>query len=70
MERVDLNALKKPALRKRIGVNRLRLARQGARLSACGATGAAKGRPDMIAPETFSHLENIKKRAGYLWRFL
>ncbi|HVZ65914.1 MAG TPA: peptide chain release factor 2 [Lacunisphaera sp.] len=24
----------------------------------------------MIAPETFSHLENIKKRAGYLWRFL
>ncbi len=21
----------------------------------------------MIAPETFSHLENIKKRAGYLW---
>jgi len=25
---------------------------------------------DMIAPETFSHLELIKKRAGYLWRFL
>ncbi|MBX3739111.1 MAG: peptide chain release factor 2 [Candidatus Didemnitutus sp.] len=24
----------------------------------------------MIAPETFSHLELIKKRAGYLWRFL
>ncbi|MBI2814609.1 MAG: peptide chain release factor 2 [Opitutae bacterium] len=24
----------------------------------------------MIAPETFSHLDNIKKRAGYLWRFL
>ncbi|MBL9218695.1 MAG: peptide chain release factor 2 [Opitutaceae bacterium] len=24
----------------------------------------------MIAPETFSHIENIKKRAGYLWRFL
>ncbi|MBL9214381.1 MAG: peptide chain release factor 2 [Opitutaceae bacterium] len=24
----------------------------------------------MISPETFSHLENIKKRAGYLWRFL
>jgi hypothetical protein len=24
----------------------------------------------MIAPETFSQLENIKKRAGYLWRFL
>jgi hypothetical protein len=24
----------------------------------------------MIAPETFSHLENLKKRAGYLWRFL
>lgn len=26
--------------------------------------------PSMITPETFSHLENIKKRAGYLWRFL
>jgi hypothetical protein len=24
----------------------------------------------MIAPETFSHIENIKKRAGHLWRFL
>ncbi|MDD3180312.1 MAG: peptide chain release factor 2 [Opitutaceae bacterium] len=24
----------------------------------------------MITPETFSHIENIKKRAGYLWRFL
>ncbi|MFT3780827.1 MAG: peptide chain release factor 2 [Nibricoccus sp.] len=24
----------------------------------------------MIAPETFSHIENIKKRAGYLWRYL
>jgi len=24
----------------------------------------------MIAPETFSHLEDIKKRAGHLWRFL
>ena len=24
----------------------------------------------MIAPETFSHIDNIKKRAGYLWRFL
>ncbi|WP_169829289.1 peptide chain release factor 2 [Lacunisphaera limnophila] len=24
----------------------------------------------MIAPETFSHLDNLKKRAGYLWRFL
>jgi hypothetical protein len=24
----------------------------------------------MIAPETFSHLEEIKKRAGHLWRFL
>jgi len=22
------------------------------------------------APETFSHIENIKKRAGHLWRFL
>jgi hypothetical protein len=25
---------------------------------------------DMIAPETFNHIENIKKRAGHLWRFL
>ncbi|HEY9155520.1 MAG TPA: peptide chain release factor 2 [Opitutaceae bacterium] len=24
----------------------------------------------MISPETFSHIENIKKRAGYLWRYL
>ncbi|WP_197456859.1 peptide chain release factor 2 [Cephaloticoccus primus] len=24
----------------------------------------------MIAPETFDHIENIKKRAGHLWRFL
>jgi peptide chain release factor 2 len=24
----------------------------------------------MLAPETFSHIENIKKRAGHLWRFL
>jgi peptide chain release factor 2 len=24
----------------------------------------------MIAPETFSHIEHIKKRAGHLWRFL
>jgi len=24
----------------------------------------------MIPPETFSHIENIKKRAGHLWRFL
>jgi hypothetical protein len=24
----------------------------------------------MITPETFSHLEDIKKRAGHLWRFL
>ncbi|MBX7122055.1 MAG: peptide chain release factor 2 [Opitutaceae bacterium] len=24
----------------------------------------------MIAPETFSHIEDIKKRAGHLWRFL
>ncbi|HWA87363.1 MAG TPA: peptide chain release factor 2 [Opitutus sp.] len=24
----------------------------------------------MIVPETFSHIENIKKRAGHLWRFL
>jgi hypothetical protein len=26
--------------------------------------------PIMISPETFSHIENIKKRAGHLWRFL
>jgi len=24
----------------------------------------------MISPETFSHIDNIKKRAGHLWRFL
>ncbi|TVR46678.1 MAG: peptide chain release factor 2 [Puniceicoccaceae bacterium] len=24
----------------------------------------------MITPETYSHIEEIKKRAGYLWRFL
>jgi hypothetical protein len=24
----------------------------------------------MIPPETFNHIENIKKRAGHLWRFL
>ncbi|MDX2187385.1 MAG: peptide chain release factor 2 [Opitutaceae bacterium] len=24
----------------------------------------------MISPETFSHIENIRKRAGHLWRFL
>ncbi|MEO7597688.1 MAG: peptide chain release factor 2 [Opitutus sp.] len=24
----------------------------------------------MIAPETFNHIENIKKRCGHLWRFL
>ncbi|HEY0969180.1 MAG TPA: peptide chain release factor 2 [Opitutaceae bacterium] len=24
----------------------------------------------MIAPETFNHIEHIKKRAGHLWRFL
>ena len=26
--------------------------------------------PIMIAPETFNHIENIKRRAGHLWRFL
>jgi hypothetical protein len=26
--------------------------------------------PDMLQPETLSQFENIKKRAGYLWRFL
>jgi hypothetical protein len=24
----------------------------------------------MVSPETFNHIENIKKRAGHLWRFL
>jgi hypothetical protein len=24
----------------------------------------------MISPETFSHIDNIKRRAGHLWRFL
>jgi len=24
----------------------------------------------MISPETFSHIDNIKKLAGHLWRFL
>jgi hypothetical protein len=24
----------------------------------------------MISPETLNHIENIKKRAGHLWRFL
>jgi len=24
----------------------------------------------MISPETINHIENIKKRAGHLWRFL
>jgi len=24
----------------------------------------------MISPETLSHIDNIKKRAGHLWRFL
>ncbi len=38
--------------------------------SACGDALRAKRGPIMIAPETFSHIENIKKRAGYLWRFL
>jgi hypothetical protein len=40
------------------------------RVSACGGAPSAKFRSNMIAPETFSHIENIKKRAGYLWRFL
>jgi hypothetical protein len=30
----------------------------------------ARCAPSMIAPETFSRLEDIKKRAGHLWRFL
>jgi hypothetical protein len=33
------------------------------------ATHPANG-PDMLQPETLSQFENIKKRAGYLWRFL
>jgi len=24
----------------------------------------------MISPETINHIENIKRRAGHLWRFL
>jgi len=24
----------------------------------------------MISPEALNHVENIKKRAGHLWRFL
>jgi len=48
----------------------LRPGRHGAGLSACGGAPSAKLRGNMIAPETFSHIENIKKRAGYLWRFL
>ena len=37
----------------------------------CVSRGSLRPFPfTMIAPETFSHLENIKKRAGYLWRFL
>jgi len=26
--------------------------------------------PTMISPETLNQIENIKKRAGHLWRFL
>jgi hypothetical protein len=35
-----------------------------------GVHHGADGRFPMLAPETFSHIENIKKRAGHLWRFL
>jgi len=41
--------------------------------SACDSGPAANVSPfyqNMIAPETFNHIENIKKRAGHLWRFL
>jgi len=34
------------------------------------AAGACSRRFAMIAPETFSHIDNITKRAGHLWRFL
>jgi len=40
-------------------------------LSPCARGGAL--RPwsfAMIAPETYDHIELIKKRAGQLWRFL
>jgi len=26
--------------------------------------------PTMISTDTFSHIENIQKRSGHLWRFL
>ena len=41
-------------------------------LSACAGEGITRPLTltNMIAPETFSHIENIKKRAGYLWRYL
>ncbi len=35
-----------------------------------GSRDCGDERLSMIAPETFSHIENIKKRAGHLWRFL
>jgi hypothetical protein len=40
--------------------------------SACAGEGIGRrwSLTNMIAPETFSHIENIKKRAGYLWRYL
>jgi hypothetical protein len=43
----------------------------GASLSACGPAPVGFYWPfTMISPETFSHIDNIKKRAGHLWRFL
>jgi hypothetical protein len=45
--------------------------RSAASLSACdcGPTGFYSA-PTMLSPETVNHIENIKKRAGHLWRFL
>jgi len=40
-------------------------------VSACGRAGTAfYWDPHMISTETINHIENIKKRAGHLWRFL
>jgi hypothetical protein len=37
----------------------------------CRPSGPANGSQFiMIAPETFDHIDHIKKRAGHLWRFL
>jgi hypothetical protein len=40
-------------------------------VSACGRAGSAFYLAlHMISTETLNHIENIKKRAGHLWRFL